>query len=159
MYKYDNRHTIHLKIVDNHTLAKISASVYMPKDSRQLALMNYQAEITTRRGRGKPKEFITKEQCTIYVLKNTPKDRLIDALAHELTHDHIRHNVGEVKNLANEEGFCELVAALYNKAKGQGYLNTLKMTNPDPVYGDGFRKMLKIYQTNHSLAKTLQYVK
>ncbi len=159
MYNYDNRHNIGLKIVDNHILQKVSASIYMPEGGKQLALMNYQAEIATTKRNGKTQEHITKEICTIYVLKNTPKERLIDALAHELTHDHIRHNVGEVKELANEEGFCELVAALYNKAKGQEYLNNHKTTNPDPVYGDGFRKMWKIYQNNKSFEKTLKYVK
>ena len=99
------------------------------------------------------------EFCSIYVLSHSPRERLIDSIVHELTHDHIRHNVGSVKNLADEEGVCEVVAALYNQKTGNSFLNKSKKSNPDPVYGGGYRKMMEVYNKNRNLNKMFEYLK
>ena len=84
---------------------------------------------------------------------------LRDALAHELTHDHLRHKVGKVNDLASEEGFCELVASLYNIKTNNSKLNKAKEVNPDPVYGGGYRKMRSIYEKKRSLRETMKAVR
>lgn len=159
-FGFDNRHRIQLKIVDYPELRRVGKNIYMPGGGRQMALMQYNQEITTRTyPDGRKKSFVSKENCVIYVLKSTPRKMLQDALAHELTHDHLRHNVGQVKELASEEGYCELVASLYNIKTGNAKMNKAKEANQDPVYGGGFRKMQSIYKKTGSLRKTMQYVK
>ena len=161
-YGFDRKHDIELHIVGLPELEKNSASLYRPEGSRQLALMSYRAKIKqklNRKGEVK-KQRVVDDECHIFVLHTVPRKQLIDALAHELTHDHLRHNVGKVKELADEEGFSELVASLYNTKIGNTRLNKLKEANPDKIYGDGFRKMRQLYlQNGKSLKKTMEYLK
>ena len=88
-----------------------------------------------------------------------PYAMLLDTFAHELTHDHLRHNVGDVKNLTAEEGFCELAASLYNIQKGNKQLNKVKEANNDPVYGGGYRMMSRIYKKTGSFRQTMRHVR
>ena len=159
-YGFDNRHRIQLKVVDHKELSRVGKDTYQSQGGRRLALMQYQQEITERRlPSGRKERFVSKEVCRIYVLSSTPELMLRDALAHELTHDHLRHKIGAVKNLAKEEGFCELVASLYNIKTGNPDLNKNKDANQDPVYGDGFRQMRSIYKQCGSLHKTMQQIR
>ncbi|MBQ8756213.1 MAG: protein DA1 [Lentisphaeria bacterium] len=159
-FGFDHRHRIQLKIVDYPELRKAAKNIYMPGGGRQLALMQYNQEVTTRTySDGRRENFVSKESCRIYVLKSTPELMLRDALAHELTHDHLRHKVGKVNDLASEEGFCELVASLYNIKTNNSKLNKAKEVNPDPVYGGGYRKMRSIYEKKRSLRETMKAVR
>ena len=159
-FGYDVNHRIELHVVDARRLNELSKSVYSPGSGRRMALMAYHKEVTEKRSLlGKKERFISSETCRIYVLGSTPRAMLLDAIAHELTHDHLRHNVGEVKDLASEEGFCELAASLYNIRNGNKMLNVLKEKAQDPIYGGGYRKMKKIYDRTRSLQKTMQFVR
>ena len=161
-YGFDQKHDIELHVVGLPELEKNSASLYRPEGSRQMALMKYRAKVRqkfNRKGEVK-KEKVIDDECHIFVLHTVPRKSLIDALAHELAHDHLRHNVGKVKVLADEEGFSELVASLYNTKIGNSQLNKLKEANPDKVYGGGFRKMRRLYLKNgRSLKKLMEYLK
>ena len=161
-YGFDRKHDIELHIVGLPELEKNSASLYRPEGGRQLALMSYKAKIKqklNRKGEVR-KQRVVDDECHIFVLHTVPRKQLIDALAHELTHDHLRHNVGKVKELADEEGFSELVASLYNTKIGNSRMNNAKEANPDKIYGDGFRKMRQLYLKNgKSLKKTMEYLK
>ena len=160
MFGYDFTHRINLSIVDVPTLNKESGSIYSPPGSRQMALMRYQNKEQIRKyPNGRVERKMVYENCRIFVLKGVPRAMLIDAIAHELTHDYLRHNVGNVKELANEEGFCELIASIYNIRIGNAFLNKAKEVNPDPVYGGGFRKMRAIYKQTGSIRQTLKYVR
>ena len=159
-FGYDNKHRIELLQVGAERLEKESGSIYQPSGGRRMALMCYRNKVTIRTfPDGRKQKTVSDETCQIFILNTVPRDMLIDALAHELTHDYLRHHVGEVKTLANEEGFCELIAALYNEKNGTAYLNKAKKEQPDPVYGGGYRKMDGIYRKNRSFQKTLKYVK
>jgi hypothetical protein len=159
-FGFDNTHHINLKIVDLDELIRLSPNVYTPENGRKMSLMNYQQQITEQRAGNKViKRFVSAENCTIYVLDNIPRTMLIDAIIHELAHDHLRHNKGEVNDLTTEEGFCELAAALGNEKTGNEFLNRQKELNPDPVYGGGYRKMRALYLQHHSLQQVLRYVK
>lgn len=161
LFNFDDKHKIELKIVTADELKKIKGVEYTPPDSNRIGLMQFSQQLLEKRTRsGKLIEKrVTKEICRIYLLTATPRAVLIDAIAHELTHDHIRHTRGKVNDLAAEEGFCELVAYLHNSKIGNGKLNKNKEVNKDPVYGGGFRKMRNIYRKTGSLEKTLQYVR
>lgn len=159
-FGYDAKHQIRLHIVDAAKLKELSKSVYSPSGGRRMALMTYYKEVMERRRfSGKRERFISSESCCIYVLDTIPRAMLFDTFAHELTHDHLRHNVGDVKDLASEEGFCELAASLYNEQVGNRQLNRIKEVNHDPVYGGGYRKMRNIYQKTGSLRRTMSYVR
>ncbi|MBE6390499.1 MAG: protein DA1 [Lentisphaerae bacterium] len=159
-FGYDSKHRIELLQVSPARLEKESGSIYQPAGSSRMALMRYRNKVTVKiLPNGKKEKRISDEKCQIFVLNTVPEDMLYDALAHELTHDYLRHNVGNVKNLANEEGFCELVSALYNEKNGTAYLNDVKKSRKDPVYGDGYRKMDSLFRKNKSFQKTLKYVK
>lgn len=161
-YGFDRMHVIRFQTVGLPELKKLSGSTYRPENARILALMRYRSQTlqqVNRRGKV-TKEIPGRELCQIFILHSVPKDVLIDAIVHELTHDHIRHNVGKVQSLASEEGFCELVASLYNAKIGNGHLNKMKNVNKDKVYGDGYRNMRRIFLRNgRSLSRTLKYVK
>jgi len=161
-FGYDRVHKIELHVVDLKKLTELSMSTYSSEGRRWMALMNYQSKIQTRTyPNGRTEQSVIEENCHIYVLTHCPRELLYDALAHELTHDHVRHHVGvKVKDLALEEGLCELVASIFNRAKGNGFLNRSKKANPDPVYGGGYRKMSEIYKQNRqSFKKTLDYLR
>lgn len=160
MFGYDPKHKIILNIVNVPTLNDRSKSVYMPAGGKRLALMHYQNQVQIRKyPNGREERKIVNEKCQIFILRGVPRVMLYDAFAHELTHDYIRHHVGNVKNLASEEGFCELIAFLYNKKLGNTFLNSRKERNTDPVYGEGFRSMRGIYRRTGSFQKTLKYVR
>jgi hypothetical protein len=160
-FGYDQRHKIELVIVPVRELEKRSDSIYLPTDGRRLSLMNYEREVTEKRYRNEKRErYISRERCRIFILDSIPELLLYDTLAHELTHDHLRHRIGAVKDLAAEEGFCELIAFLYNQQIGNKKLNLQKEVNKDPVYGGGFRKMRELYIKNgKNLKKTMEYLR
>ena len=159
-YNFNKTHHIELVIVDQKRLKKESEKIYTPNGARNMALMRYQKKTVTKRfPDGRVKRVVVDEKCRIYVLHTVPLDLLIDSLVHELTHDHLRHKVGEVMDLASEEGFCELVASLYNEKRGKKYINLGKEKNLDPIYGGGFRKMRDIYRRTRNLKKTMEQVK
>jgi hypothetical protein len=159
-FGYNDKHPIELHIVDAVRLRELSKSIYSPDSGRRMALMTYRKVITERRRlSGKKERFISSEKCRVYVLDSIPYTMLLDTFAHELTHDHLRHNVGDVKNLKAEEGFCELAASLYNIQKGNKKLNLNKEANKDPVYGEGYRMMNRIYKKTGSFRQTMRYVR
>ena len=160
-FNFDDKHKISLHIVDAPALEKIAGSTYSPPGAKKIAMMQFQQEITEEKSvlSNKAERRTVKEICRIFILDSTPESVLKDALAHELTHDHLRHNVGKVDNLASEEGFCELVAALYNEKNGNSILNKYKESNKDPVYGGGYRKMRAIYNRCRDLRRTMMSVK
>lgn len=160
LFNYDSKHKIDLRIVDKNKLAELGNNIYTPSANARLALMRYFAEVTEETdSKGNKKKYISHEKCQVFILSHTPKELLLDAIAHELTHDYLRHKLGNLKDLQLEEGFCELVSSLYNQKIGHDYLNERKLTNQDPIYGDGYRKILKIYQENNQdLSKVLQFL-
>ena len=159
-FGFDPGHRIRLNIVDLTELNQKMTRSAPDADGKPMGVMRYteEREVTTLPG-GRKKERLKEKWCRIYVLHTMPRDFLIQTLAHELTHDHLRHRVGEVKDAAAEEGFCELAAALYNDRRGKTYLNRAKEKNPSPIYGEGYRKMQEIYRQTRSFSATMQHVR
>ncbi len=160
LYGYDKDHDIELHIVDLNELLRLTPPELRSSSGSQMGLMRYHKQERVRTASdGRQERETVDERCRIYVLSNMPRAMLIDTLVHELTHDHIRHNVGSVQDKVSEEGFCELVASLFNARIGNSFLNRRKETSTDPVYGAGFRRMRAIYRRNRSLPQTMRSVR
>ena len=157
IYGYDKNHHIELHVVDLRELQQLSASEPQPG---QMGLMCYHKKEHIRRDERGENRVVIEEKCRIYVLSSMPRALLINTLVHELTHDYIRHNIGDVRDKVSEEGFCELIASLFNQRIGNDILNRSKEASADPVYGGGYRKMRTIYhRNNRSFQRTLRFVR
>ena len=159
MFCFDTKHHIELEIVDHETLMQYATSSG-DDGGRRMGLMRYAEKIEkTIYPNGREKTRVVGKECRIYLLHTMPREILEDAIAHELTHDYLRHRVGKVKDIVAEEGFCELVASLYNEKHGRTHLNKAKELNPSQVYGGGYRKMRDIYRKTRSFYKTRDCVR
>jgi len=110
---------------------------------------------TPERGMGFTVSNITKEngkrvkiEHTVYILFGLPRIQFESVLAHELFH--VWLNEQDIRISPKEsEGFCNLASALIYQADTSELARHLleKMhQDPDPVYGDGYRKMHKTLQ-------------
>ena len=159
-FGFDPAHRIRLNIVDLPTLKRRMTQSVSSDDGKPMGVMLYTEEREEITGPGgRKRERVKEKRCRIYVLHTMPRDFLFQTFAHELTHDHLRHHVGEVKDQVAEEGFCELIAALYNSRRGKTYLNQAKEQNPSPVYGAGYRKMRDLYRKTQSLPATMRHIR
>ncbi len=84
---------------------------------------------------------------TIYVYRELSRVAFAQVLAHEMLHvfQYKRH-INPPKDLC--EGFCNLgsyvILKSINNAEAKAAIENLK-NNKDPIYGDGFRKILSYY--------------
>ncbi|MBR2509120.1 MAG: hypothetical protein IKB71_05170 [Lentisphaeria bacterium] len=159
LFGFDPNHKIELHILTLPQLEKESKSLYRIQGGGRMALMRYEYEIQEKSNfHGKKTRKLTKQRCRMFVLSHTPLDLLKDAIAHELTHDYLRHNAGNISDLKIEEGFAEAIAAKYNDAVKKSHLNKRKQNNPDEVYGGGYRTMSKMLK-ERGFAQTMKYIK
>ena len=159
LFGFDNTHHIELEILPLDRLEQQSSQLYRGEGQQRLAMMRYSYEISERTDfRGKKSKSLKRQKCKILILDNVPADLLDDALAHELAHDYLRHNAGNVKDLKLEEGFAETIAAAFNNAMQKKHLNKRKENNPDPVYGGGYRAISKLMKTK-GFRSTVQFIK
>ena len=81
---------------------------------------------------------------TVVVLRGLPAIEFCGVVAHELGHVWLTvHGIQKLPAWA-EEGFCELLAYRYYSdiSTDEGRYHTERITrNPDPVYGEGFRRI------------------
>ena len=155
LYRFNAQHGIEVIGVSIEKMAAMPKPDYFDNDNHAFGLMS----ASYWQSNSNPKKLTIKD-CKIYYIESLPKPILIETLAHELTHDFLRHKVGIIDDPVDEEGFCELIAALYNEYIGQTYLNTRKENNPNSVYGDGYRKIHAIYeQNNKDINAVLRYLK
>ncbi len=85
-----------------------------------------------------------KETYEILVLYGIPKNRFREVVAHELAHDWMKEHFPKIEKLWIKEGWAEYVAKLINIQYNQPELNRRMEFNPDPIYGEGYRKINKI---------------
>ncbi|OQA83896.1 MAG: hypothetical protein BWY31_02688 [Lentisphaerae bacterium ADurb.Bin242] len=113
-------------------------------------LFKYEAEVervSTRDFLGrKTGETLYKkgETSRIYVLDYLPKLHMQYVIAHELAHDWMTAHYPGIRDPAVKEGFAEYIAWRYNNFHKRSSLNRRIETNPDPVYGEGFRRIRRI---------------
>lgn len=87
---------------------------------------------------------VTDARYSIYVLDHLSRERMEYVMAHELAHDYLSEHFPGIPVPWIQEGFAEYIGYLYNKHCKRDHLNIRLEKNPDPVYGEGFRKIRSI---------------
>lgn len=86
----------------------------------------------------------------IFILDNLPKTLFAGVLAHEYLHVwQYQNNINPPRDIC--EGFCNLGSmAMYQKinTKFSAFLLEQMAQNPDPIYGEGYRKVKRYWQKN-----------
>lgn len=118
-------------------------------DELELGLYRHEVQknIVTRTslfGKEETREDILSDRCAIYIYDSMERRRFCETAAHEIAHDWMEHHFPGVKSDWIREGFAEYVASLYNRASGNAAANWRMEANPDPVYGDGYRRIKSI---------------
>ncbi|MCR4847828.1 MAG: hypothetical protein K5920_03120 [Bacteroidales bacterium] len=83
---------------------------------------------------------------SIYLLDEMPTSRYKETLAHECGHVWLndRFSILNRQSIQEVEGFCNLVAykvLLFDHTKEAEIARESMLSNPDPIYGEGFRIM------------------
>jgi len=97
----------------------------------------------------------------IYILEGMPKPHFISTAAHELMHVWIYNNAPRGSDPILVEGSCNLASYLVlqnYKSDMSEYIISLIEKNPDPIYGDGFRKVKALYK-HEGISGWLEYLK
>ncbi|PSL53369.1 protein DA1 [Saccharothrix carnea] len=87
----------------------------------------------------------TSQVARMRVMSGMPATQFGQVLAHEMGHAWLALCPGAgIRSARDEEGLCELVASWWLRHRGgrlaRYYLDNLS-SNPDPVYGDGYREV------------------
>ncbi len=97
---------------------------------------------------------------TIFIYRELSRVAFAQVLAHEMLHVYqYTHNIHPIKSKC--EGFCNLgsyvVLSAINAREAKAAIENLKR-NEDPVYGDGFRSMLAVYESGgwHAAIKQIK---
>lgn len=143
-----------IKGADRNTLKQKSGGIYSP------SMRGFcDTKIATQYKNGKKeKETATH---TIYVLNGVPSIYIEMTIAHELMHVWFYQNTSKKHNAQILEGSCNYTAWLYLKAEAGKDLARLQknlLNDPDPVYGDGFRKIHSMF-SGKSVSEFLSYLK
>ena len=81
-----------------------------------------------------------------------------EVLAHEAGHDLWQSHFNCLDNQFYAEGFAQYMSFEYNNWCGRPERNIALLMNNDPIYGDGFRAVLKLAEQN-SFQKLLEILK
>lgn len=97
------------------------------------------------------------QQHTIYVFDNLPKVQFAGILAHEMLH--AWQNERRISLPAHLcEGFCNVGSYVVYQAIGNDlalhFIKRLEQ-DPNPVYGEGFRKVAAVYRRKGNLTETM----
>lgn len=145
------RHPIQFSLIDPVTLHRLSGARSEPLVEQGLFRYNVDVERVTKRdylGRKIGENLYKKNEAVwIYVLDHLPRSRMEHVMAHELAHDWMTAFYPGIQEEWIREGFAEYIAWRYNQYKKRHALNQRIENNPDPVYGEGFRRIRKIVQT------------
>jgi hypothetical protein len=137
--KYNNLH-LSLELVDRHKLARLITG------RAGTAGIHSQGVTLSTTHTLNSKEVRT-EVNGIAVLEGMPTTSFQGVTIHELGHVWlIVHDIKDLQSWA-EEGFCELLTHRYytqlNTEESRYHAKSTE-TNPDPIYGDGFRRVRTI---------------
>jgi len=139
------KHPIQFSLTDPVTLHRLSGTRSDQLVEQGLFRYNVDVERVTTRdylGRKTGENLYKKnEDIRIYVLDYLPKNRMEHVIAHELAHDWMTAFYPGIREDWIKEGFAEYIAWRYNRFKKRHELNRRVENNPDPVYGEGFRRI------------------
>ncbi len=145
---------ISIKNVNRNELKEIAGSSYNSSMRGYCESMTY--KIKTGNGiKSKKGDY------KIYVLNKIPADDIESIIAHELMHVWIYQNTNKKHSPELEEGACNYISYTYLKRLYNSLVEPLikqLMTDPDPVYGEGFRKVKKKFEFK-PISRLLEYLK
>ena len=102
-----------------------------------------------------------KKEYKIYVLDYFQKIKFAGVLAHELLHVW-QYEKGISLSSQLTEGLCNLASYLVyediNTDLSRMYIKFLQ-EDSDPIYGDGFRKVLEVYKRKKNIIDTVNFLK
>lgn len=127
-----NKLSINLKVVNLSELRKVSGNKYSKN------IKGYTA--TRIRSFGNNRTF----KHTIYVLSEIPPKYAEATIAHELMHVWISENLNQKLTKQLEEGSCNYLSYTFLKSDYSDdakYIMKQLYSNPDKIYGDGYRKV------------------
>ncbi len=128
-----------IEIIDSYQLMKIQGNTEIDANQRGLAICN---KIT---GNG-----LTKTEHKVCILDHLPKIAFAGVFAHEILH--VWQNEKGISPPTDIcEGFCNLGSyAVYSDINNPSALNYIKQMekSPDPVYGEGYRKVKRYLDKN-----------
>lgn len=158
-----SNHRINFSLVNQKTLQRLSANIVTagtPRRNSQIPVSPEQglfrfdgiireySRNNVFRSRRKVRREVTDAKYSIYILDHLPLERMEYVMAHELAHDYLSAHFPGIRTPWIQEGFAEYVGFLYNRHRRRDHLNIRLEKNPDPVYGDGFRKIRSIAERN-----------
>ncbi|WP_173910879.1 protein DA1 [Acinetobacter sp. Marseille-Q1618] len=85
----------------------------------------------------------------INVIYGMPTANLVWVLSHEIGHVLLSQHQYQFNSMAEEEGFCQLIALLVSQRSQNPLMPRVlhkELNNPDPIYGDELRKAYAAYQ-------------
>ena len=153
------KHRITFSLVNLHTLHRLSANSSSRKGRNtspppgvtvtEQGLFRFDGIIREYTQRNSFREKTVRREVTdakysIYVLDHLPRERMEYVIAHELAHDYLSEYFPGIRLPWVQEGFAEYTGYLYNKYCRRDSLNLRMEKSPDPVYGEGFRKIRAI---------------
>ena len=104
--------------------------------------------------------FSSKCSHAIYMLDYLPKVQFAGVLGHEMLHAW-QNEKGISLSPPLTEGFCNVGSYVVYQAIGNElakyYVRRLE-ENTDPVYGDGFRRVVSVFKNRGDLLKTVEYI-
>lgn len=144
---------ISIAAVDRKKLKTIAGDSYSVS---MRGFSNIQSE-TVRKGRTQR----STSSYTIYILSGAPREYIESTIAHELMHIWLYQNTHNEHASELEEGSCNFISYLYLKkvnSKIAEEIISQLMNDPDPVYGNGFRKVHKLFGGRY-LVELLNFLK
>lgn len=98
---------------------------------------------------------------SIYLFDHLPKIQFAGVLAHEMLHAW-QNEKGISLPPPATEGFCNVGSYVVYEAIGTElarYFIRCLEGDPNPVYGDGFRKVIEVYRQSGDLVRTMEVLK
>ena len=147
-------HPIDFSLTDPEKLHRMSSQENGPMVEQ--GLFRYDAEekvVVVRNFLGKKvRESVQRknERYRIFVLDFLPRKQMEYIMAHELAHDWMAVRYPGIREDWIREGFAEYIAWRYNRHMNRPEINRRLENNPDPVYGDGFRRIRDLVENNGS---------
>jgi len=105
--------------------------------------------------------LILERKFNIYMLTGTPRMFFIATMAHELMHVWLHENAPKDIDPALCEGSCNYASYLTMgdySGTDTDYIKTTLQENPDPIYGDGFRRVAE-FVDEHGIDSWLSYLR
>ena len=123
--------------------------------------IGYWSPVQTKVSYGNGIEYRSPKVFRIRIISGLSPEYLASVVAHELTHDWSWEPLGQLRNFEQiVEGVARYVEWLYLKSRGKHKMAMWHVENvPDPVYGNGFRKIRELLKDSSDATEWLPLLK